>query len=394
MDTTTAKQVDLEFATLQGEDADTRYPQQVQRASAILLAWYKERSMTDGSNVKDTFESEHMRTMLERFLNTAGVLRLKHAYRSADGEGRLRVDLTESGFFNRHEISTLMVDLATKEANLRDLPPEAFLKKDILNYLFANKQEPADLLYKIGLRNYLASLDQDKLFLPYVPGRLIEWNDGIEKGQRGYITGWAAYGSEKNAPYTYLMHFTQDANRPSLLLPEGAADRQELADVIRTEGSRVPPLAVVADQIDDQVNPIHPKFLKRTRIGPFYSRLLLEQRTEMDLTATEKALLDLLRAYGAENDFILQTSEEILFSAGEYQGKRFLLPTKMRQVFYIPPTDREAYEGGASKIYHYCIMPYRILQNISAADMEKLPSLARCDKRIGYDSKERIHEVS
>ena len=142
------------------------------------------------------------------------------------------------------------------------------------------------------------------------------------------------------------------------------------------------------------MRPIHPKFFKRTRIGPFYSRLLLEQRAEMDQTGTEKVLLDLLRTYGAEDDFILFTSEEILFSHGVWQGKRFLLPTKIRQAFYVPPTDREAYEEGASKIYHYAIMPYRILQNLSQVDMEKLPAIGRCDKRVGYDSKERIYEVS
>jgi len=382
-----------QFAVLQGDDADSRYINQVSRACAVLLAWYAERSKTDGGSVKDTFESAHMRRMLELFLNTAKVLRMKHAYRSPDGQGRMRVDLTESGFFNRHEITTLMVDLASREAALRELPQEALLKKDILDYLFAKREEPNDLLYKLGLRTYLSMLDPSNLFLPYVPGELVEW-DGQDAGTRGYITGWACYGVEKNAPYTYVMHFTQDADRPALHAKEGARDLREIANVIREEGSRVPPLAVLGDYLDDQVKPIHPKFFKRTRIGPFYSRLLLEQRAEMDLTGTEKAMLELLRALGTEDDFILITSEEILFSHGEYQGTRFLLPTKMRQAFYVPPQDREAYQEGASKIYHYPIMPYHLLQNLSQEDMAKLPFLARCVKKIGYDRKERIHEVS
>lgn len=393
--TTTPKR-NLDFAVLEGDDADTRYLKQVQRACSILLAWYAQRSQSGGGNVQDTFESSHMRQMLERFLNTANALRMKYAYQSPDGAGRLRVDLTDSGFFNRHEIMTLMIDIASKDTTLRGLPREEFLKRDILDRLFAERAEPKDLLYQLGLRAYLSMLDENKLFLPYVPGALVEWSGEEEKKskERGYVTGWACYGAEKNVPYTYLMHFTQDGERPALLVPAGEADLRELADVIRSESSCVSPLAFLGDQIDDQVKPVHPKFFKRTRIGPFYSRLLLEQRAEMDLTGTEKALLDLLRAYGAEDDFILMTSEEILFSAGVYQGTRFLIPTKMRQAFYVPPTDREAYEEGASKIYHYCLMPYRILQNLSPDDMAKLPSLARCAKRIGYDSKERIHEVS
>jgi hypothetical protein len=384
----------LEFAVLQGGDSDTRYLRQIQRACSILLGWYAERSKTDGANVKDTFESSHMRQMLERFLNTANALRMKHAFRSPDGEGRLRVDLTDSGFFNRHEITTLLVDLSSKDSSLRDLPPMDLLKRDILNYLFANKKEPDDLLYKLGLRSYYSMLDQDTMFLPYVPGNIVEWSNTDEKGKRGYVTGWACYGGEKNAPYTYLMHFTQDENRPALLLPAGEADRKQLAEIIREEGSGTLPLAAIGDQIDDQVGPIHPKFFKRTRIGPFYSRLLLEQRPEMDLSGTEKALLDLLRTYGAENDFILFTSEELLFSTSEYQGRRMLLPTKMRQAFYVPSTDTEAYEAGASKIYHYAIMPYSILQNLTQEQAAHMPTLARCVKRIGYDKRERIYEVS
>ncbi len=388
---------DHKFAVLKGDDADTRYFNQVSRACSVMLSWYAERSKNDGANAKDTFESAHTRLMLEKFIATAHALRMKHTYKSPDGQGRLRVDLTESGFFNRHEVNNLLVDLATKDATLRDLPREELLKKDILDYLFSKKEEPKVLLYKLGLRSYLSMLDKDKLFLPYVPGDLVEWNDKQEKGVRGYVTGWACYGAEKNAPYSYLMHFTQDADRPELNKPEGARDLKELADVIHDEGSRVPPLSVLGDQIDDRVKPIHPKFFKRTRIGPFYSRLLLEQRAEMDLNGMENALLDLLRKYGAEDDFILMTSEEILFSHGEYQGTRFLLPTKMRQAFYVPPQDREAYEEGASRIYHYAIMPYRILQNLTPDDMVKLPSLVRCStsggKKVGYDNKERIYEV-
>jgi hypothetical protein len=379
------------FAVLKGADADTLYFNQMSRACTVLLAWYAERSKSDG--VHDTFESSHMRLMLERFLGTAKALCLKHTFRSTDGEGGLRVDLTDSGFFNRHEISNLMLDLATKEKTLREIPSETLLKKDILDYLFAKKEEPKDLLYKLGMRTYLSSLDQGKLFLPYVPGDIVDWNDKKEPGVRGYVTGWACYGAEKNAPYTYLMHFTQDEVRPAINKPEGARDLRELAEVIRNEGSRVPPLVVLGDGIDDQVKPIHPKFFKRTRIGPYYTRLLLEQRAEMDLSGMEMTLLKLFRAFGAENDFILFTSEEILVSHGEYQGTKFLIPTKMRQAFYVPPQDRQAYEEGASKIYHYCLMPHRILQNLTQDDLEKLPSLARCVKKIGYDSKERIYEV-
>ena len=218
---TTKPAQSFDFAVLQGDDADTHYLHQVSRACSILLSWYLERSKNDGANAKDTFESSHMRGMLERFFNTAKVLRMKHTYRSPDGEGRLRIDLTDSGFFNRHEISTLVVDLASRESALRDLPREDLLKKDILDYLFAKKEEPGDLLYKLGLRNYFSMLDQGKLFLPYVPGDIVEWNDKGESGERGYVTGWACYGAEKNAPYTYLMHFTQDSDRPPLHLPEG-----------------------------------------------------------------------------------------------------------------------------------------------------------------------------
>jgi hypothetical protein len=383
------------FAVLGGEGSDAKYFAQLGNAFTRLLEWHAYRQAQSGEQSgSEAFESMHLRAMLERLSYTLETLSMKHSYLSPEHEDRPRIDLTNSGFPNRHEISELIVDLSMRDKTLRELEPESLLKAHALNKLFL-REHPADLLHRLCSRAYLEMLDESKLFLPFVPGHLTEWREREEKGVRGYITGWACYGAEKNAPFIYVMHFDQDTEHPALHKKAGVKELAELSDLIKKESSYMPPLVSLATVLDELLTPIHPKFLKRIRLGPFYSRLLLEQQPEESLSYEERTYLDLLRLYGEEDDFILMCSEEILFSKGEHQGTRFLvLPTKVRQVFYVPPSDRDAFEAGNSRTYHYTLMPHRVLQHLSLDDAAQLPNFARCVKKIGYDKQGNIHEVS
>lgn len=385
-----------DFAVLGGgEGSDARYFAQLGNAFTKLLEWHAHRQSQAGEQSEgEAFESRLLRGMLERLGYTLETLSMKHAYASPDYEDRPRVDLTNSGFPNKQELSELVIDLSMRDQLLRELEPESVLKAQALDRLF-RKDYPADVLHRLCTRAYLEMLDESRLFLPYVPGTLAEWREREEKGVRGYITGWACYGAEKNAPYIYVMQFDQDSSRPALHKKSGQEELAELSKAIKDEGSSETPLVVLATGLDEQLTHIHPRFLKRIRLGPFYSRLLLEQRPEESLTQEERVYLELLRHYGGEDDFILMCSEEILFSQGQQQGTRFLVvPTKMRQIFYVPPSDRDAYEVGSSKTYHYTLMPHRVLQHLSLDDAANLPNFSRCAKKIGYDSKGTIHEVS
>ncbi|MCI5223384.1 MAG: hypothetical protein D3924_12095, partial [Candidatus Electrothrix sp. AR4] len=210
------------------------------------------------------------------------------------------------------------------------------------------------------------NLIREKLFLFFNKGELIPLMNGdtVKK----YLYYWACYDKTSNMPYIYLLEFEQDAEAESLEQNDAAFD--QFIKVIRSEGSRAPAVGIVAMALDQRIEWIHPKMLKRICIGPIYSRSF-----SVDLPEDTETLLK----QGDEGrKFVFHLTEQFVFSAGRSIIKdqkilgKMLAGERVRERFYIPkPTDVDEYavfneleEQKASLIRKTVVMPYKLHQHL------------------------------
>ena len=313
-------------------------------------------------------------------MSTIGLLRIKYTYASARP---LRVDLTESGFPSAMELGNLKQDLVRRKERLLELAVPIALKRAALDRLFQDLRDPAELLALLGERTYFDRLEQTPLFLPFTPGDVTaRASDGKH---RSYVVSWACYDFDTNRPYVHVMTFDQDIREEPLEARGTAYTR--LFEVLAAEGSRAPDVGILALAIDDALEPIHPKILKRLCIGPLYASVLLGRCPPATPDAPPPALETLLREHGRRpDDFVLLLRDEIVFSKAQQVTRGFLSPKgKVREIFAITETDPECYARRASVIHHNVMLPHDLLQHLDPAMLAAAPPLGRC-RKITYDA--------
>jgi len=248
-----------DFVPLQTLDEYASYFRQLQRVFLKLMDFYRLETENQKGKHYETNEISHF---LTRFLHTAEALRVKYTY---DPTHNLRVDLTESGFFNAIELENLRADFQNRNSRLEKLPELVSLKREMLDYMFKFRTEPALLLHTACRRYYLEMLDSKKLFFPFNPSHSL-YRKTDEGKFRTYDFSWSCFDFVTNRPFIHILRFQQDRDRPPL--DERLENYDQFLEIIRSEGSRVPEIGILALGIDGAMKEIHPKILKRTGIGP------------------------------------------------------------------------------------------------------------------------------
>ncbi len=362
------------FATLGGRDEYRRYFDLLSTVIQRIRACY--RAQDQGG----TYEAGIVPGFMEKLLATIGLLRVKYTYAPADTRP-LWIDLTESGFPNAMELSHVQQDLARRKERLLELAVPVALKRAVLDGLLQDLTDPPELLAQLSERTYFDLLDETKLFLPFVLGDLTLRTTDAKF--RSYVVSWACYDFETNRPYVHVMTFDQDAAEEPLHAQGPGYTR--FLEVLRAEGSRAPDVGILALAIDDALDPIHPKILKRLCIGPLYTPLLLAQHPAGDADAPS-LFATLLQQHGRRaDDFVLQLCDEIVFSKAQQATRSLLSPRgKVREIFAITETDPECYARRASVVHHNVVLPHDLLQHVGPAIMAAAPVLRRC-RKITYD---------
>ena len=342
---------DPNFAFLSGEDEYARYFNLLNLVFDRVLKSYQGRSA-------DSHEANSVADFLKRLRFDIEALRVKWTYNSETRP--LWVDLTDSGFPNFMEIDSLKTDLASKPDRLKMLMPESLLKAQILDRLLEDGTDSPEVLKQLSERAYLEMIETEKLFLPFTPGTLAPM--GQKNDQRNYVFSWGCYDFATSRPYIHLMAFDQDADQQPL--EEGGDRFREMMGVVRAEGSRAPDVKILALAIDDALEPIHPKIIKRICIGPLYARSLLQNK-EIDGENVQQIIFrDLLENCAREDDFVLMISDEIIFSREQSITKRLLSSkSRVREIFAIPEEDPRCFSRGASVVHNNLLMPHNFLQN-------------------------------
>lgn len=311
------------------------------------------------------------------------VLRIRWTY-GLSNERPLWVDLTDSGFPNSMEINKLAVDLAMKTEMLKSIPAKTLLKMQLLDHLLEKESDSPEIVQRLTERTYFEKLDADNLFLSFTPGELVlKEKTANGQGRRNYLFSWGCYDTATNRPYIHLMTFDQDLDQQPL--EEQGQSFEEFLKVVRAEGSRAPDVKILAFAIDDALEPIHPKIVKRLCVGPLYSGLF--EGREVDSEDQQQAVFKaLLKDYARnENDFVLLMSDEIIFSKAQNVTRR-LLSTKVREIFAIMEEDPQCFRRGASVVHHTMLLPHYLLQHIGQKVGRMLPDLQKF-VAITYDDK-------
>ncbi|MCI5180111.1 MAG: hypothetical protein D3915_04000 [Candidatus Electrothrix sp. AU1_5] len=303
-------------------------------------------------------------SFLKKLTSTFELLRLKYLFHPVD---RLKIDKSDSGFVNFYEISQLEVDLHQKKNRGIFQDKEAVLKERILSHLLHKQTDPDELLAEMAQNAYQKGLVQDNLFLFFNEGKLIRQKNE-NPSRRKYLYYWACYDKKSNMPYIYLLDFEQDAEEKALHVNSKAFDT--FVQIIRSEGSRAPAVGIVAMAIDQRLDSIHPKMLKRLCIGPIYS-----QSFSVNLPKETEQLF----ATGDEGrKFVFHLTEQFVFSIGQSVIKdqkvlgSLLTEKRVRERFYIPKaTDVDEYSvynelerQKASLIRKTVVMPYKLHQHV------------------------------
>ena len=314
--------------------------------------------------------------VLEKLAYTMGALRMKYGF---SRDKKLRIDMTDSGFPNALEFSQILTDLALRETRLAEPPTSQVLKQEMLDLMFESLEEPAELMEKMGERAYFKLLERDKLFLPFTSGLLKK--KACHEHVRNYLFEWACFDFATNRPAVHLLHFEQDMDSEPLDDPDSNAYRR-FEEVISAEGSRTPPLGILAIGIDNTLEDIHPKLLRRITFGPITTR---------QFSADPKDIAEILGKYSRnEQDFVLFGDEETVFSVDQKIQRGFFSSGKPREVFHLPVSDTECFERKVSKIDHFMVLPHPVLQHMDFSEEFKR---YRRFKKIAYDEKGGVYAI-
>lgn len=349
----------LDLRRLEGGEA-LAYTRYLEAVLGQLLRALQARSADDPHEIR------LLEAYIRRLLHTVECLQLKVLGRP---DRPLRYDPTDSGFPNHIELRELEADLERREAVLRELPDGDVLREAILESVFRHHAVPEDLLRQMGQRSYHLRLSQHLqlggLFLPFTPGELTLLDDTGGRLEREYLYHWGAWDVLTNRPHVYLLLFEQPAARPPL--ERDGASREALFAAARKHTVNTAPLSVLARDLDEALEDLRPKVLKRIDIGPLHGRY-----AEGDSVYTT-----LLRKHFGDGDLLLEYTTETVFSVGQETVRKGLLGAgRIRQVFFVDKADPVNLEQGLSRTERYLLATHGVVQYLNDHHAARLRELA------------------
>lgn len=325
----------------------------VLKAFKYLTKWYDE--LTKGGDLEQMAVAE----FVKKILYTVQVMGIKHAHIQTLP---MALDLNGSGYPHITALTSMFAEMSAKEQIMQKIMPVTALKDQMLDHMFKHHEIPTEKQAEIAMRTYLDALDPAKLIHQFTPGELIP----LEKDERvqRYFYSWLCYDPESSIPFIHLLLFEYDNDAPDL--NPGSEAYEQFVSVIRTFGNRVPEkLSFLSHQIDDKMEALHPKMLKRIRLGPLLTKIGKD-------SVESQPIMTPLQQWGDDRDFVLLIRCEV--SVSKQQTKiqdtwlSSLIGGKVREIFAINNFDPECYQAGATEISRHMLLPHRVLQEMDLSD--------------------------
>lgn len=264
--------------------------------------------------------------------------------------GSLEMDSFESGFPVFSELLFMANDAQQAARHLENMPSEKRLKRQMVEQIISDRQIPTKLQYALSQRLYYEELTKGHLFWAQ-NDPVITWIGDFEKRAR-YLVHWAVYDSQVNLPTIYLMEVDDTGRAP---LPRDERRWPEVQAHLMGQALGGLKLLTIAKAFDQEFDDLHPKRIRRIRVGPMYSHAFTRQTGPIrDVLANANA--------PAGQDWTLAWTDEILESERVIEEKSGWFGKVEREVFSLDPFSGRGVDTGATRLERSIILPERPYQ--------------------------------
>jgi hypothetical protein len=275
--------------------------------------------------------------------------------------GKLTFDRVESGYPVHAEFLVMANDAAQAEVRLAGMPSEAALKDEMVRVILAEQVVPAELQFALSQRLYYEELRKGGLFWARNDPEALWLGDA--EGRRRYLIRWAVHDSRTNLPVIHLMEVT-DSGRTGL--PKDQRRWPAVQAHLMAQAVGDLKLVTIATGFDRDFPDLHPKRLRRFRVGPMHSH---------SFTIQTGPLRDVLaRAMAPEGeDWALVWTEEDLVSERVEVVETGWFGQAEREIFAL---DTVA-DSGATRMERALVLPQRPYQALAELDPPGLRGLRK-----------------
>lgn len=336
--------LDDNCVALRGEEKVRVYLAQMRRAIAGL------GPVLGGQSFLIDAERAAVDGFLRRLADSFELLALRHFF----AESReLKIDVTDSGFVHFSTMIELAAEAASRGEQLAGIPAVDELKRRMLERIVDHGVHPRELQVELMRRLYLESLDAQKVFGAFVPGKLQRLSDSGDENR--YFWSFATYDRALNRPFFHLLYFHCESAGG---LVEDSEAFRELVSVARSSAlGRAGPLAF-ASRLDAGIASISPRIVRRLVVGPYWAP---------HFTKTDDAIGRLLEGDDERLPFALRVEAETLLSERETRvGAGWFSKGRRRQIFWIP-NDPALSARGASRVERWLLVPDWLAPRVEGA---------------------------
>ena len=344
----------LDHQVIEDTRATRRYFRKWERITAHLGRVAAEER---ASGRLSDLEVEALARALVSLTLTFRALALKYHFAGAAREaGTLTFDRVESGFPVAAEIMEMAADATQAERHLQGMPSVEALKDEMVRVILSERQAPVKLQYALSQRLYYEELRRGGLFWARNDPEAV-WMGNVEGSggeRRRYLLRWSVYESTDNLPVIYLMT-VEDTGREGLAKDGARWPLVQRHLIAQSVGGLT--LLTIARGFDTDFADLHPKRLRRFRIGPMHSSAFTSQHGPI------REVLAQARAPEGE-DWALVWTEEDLQRERVEQTQAGWFGTTERQVFALA----EPQDAGATATSRSIILPARPYQALAELD--------------------------
>ena len=267
--------------------------------------------------------------------------------------GALEIDRVESGFPAFTELLTMANDAQQARNHLNGMMDPERLKDEMVRQIVGKLEIPTKLQFAMSQRLYYEALMGEDLFWAQ-NDPMAQWLRDLKNGRRVYLLWWAVYDSQVNLPTIYLMD-VEDSGRKAL-----PVDDQRWPEVQRhlmaQSLSRLK-LLTIASGFDRDFDDLHPKRLRRLRVGPMYSHAYTLQSGAMQL------VLEQANAPMGEDWALAWTLETMTSERTERVSSGWFSKVD-REIFALDPFSDHRAESGGAVVERAVMMPTRPYQTL------------------------------
>ncbi len=294
-----------------------------------------------------------------------------------------KISRAESGFPVFQNVLELENDNRTAAERLITIPLAKQLRADMADFILRKKEFPAALQKSMAERIYLEAAQKGELFKPYVLPRTIKVGVNSQSMRPSYMVHWGVFDGSANLPMVYLATLEDSSEKivNALVTSDGKLNPDERIP-LPVEGLLNPALArqfddfaeknssyslspsTIATNMDKDFPTLHPKQLRRSVLGPFYS---------VGMTENNSTVLEVLsKVRKPENAWLLTWTIQDIFSKREIPEKKGIFSTEpAREEYHIETDDLECARMGVSSYERHALVPHEAYQALYASGETK-----------------------